>query len=73
MASKADTKKRHHCTGPGTKEVLGEEMPPWNSSAAGNPSLSEDNGTLHPQGSIYLVNKIHALHVKDIEDTLYQI
>ena len=71
MAPKVDTNKRHHCTGPGTKKALGEEVAPWNSSAAGNPPLSEDNRTLHPQGSLYLVNKIHALHVEDVEDTLY--
>ena len=70
MAPKANTKKCHCCTRPGTKEVPGEEVAPWNSSAAGDLPLSEDIGTLHPQGSLYLVNKIHALHV---EDTLYQI
>ena len=73
MAPKVDTKKFCHCTGPGTKEAPGEEVASWNSSAARNPPLSEDNRTLHPQGSVYLVNKIHALHVEDIEDTLYQI
>ena len=73
MAPKADTKKRHCCTGPGTKEAPGEEVAPWNSSAVGNLPLSEDNRTLHPQGSLYLVNKIHALHVEDVEDTLYRI
>ena len=71
MVPKVNTKKHHHCTGPGTKEVLGEEVAPWNSSTEGNLPLSEDNGTLHPQGSLYLVNKIHALHVKDVKDTLY--
>ena len=71
MAPKVDTKRRHHCIGPGTKEALGEEVAPWNTSTAGNPPLSEDNRTLHPQGSLSLVNKIHALHVKDIADTLY--
>ena len=73
MAPKADTKKRHRCTGPRTKEALGEEVAPWNSSAVGNLPLLEDNRTLFPHGSLYLVNKIHALHIEDVEDTLYRI
>ena len=31
--------------------------------------LPEDIGTLHPQGSLYVINKIHALHVEDVEDS----
>ena len=69
MAPKVDTKKHCHCTGPGTKEALGEEVVPWNTSAEGNPSLSADNRTLH--SPVYLVNKIHALHVKNVIDTVY--
>ena len=42
---------------------------PWNPSTARDPPLPEDNETLHPQGSICLVNKIHALHVEDIKDS----
>ena len=58
MASKVDTEKRHHCTGPGTKEAPGEEVAPWDTSAAGNLPLSENNRTLHTQGSLSLVNKL---------------
>ena len=71
MAPKVDTEKRHHCTGPGTKEAPGEEVAPWNTSAAGNPPLPVDNRTVYPQGSVSLVNKIHALHVEDVKDKLY--
>ena len=75
MAPKVHTKRCHGCTGPGTKEALGEEVAPWNTSTVGNLPLLVDNRTVHPQGSLSLVNKnkIHALHVEDIEDTLYQI
>ena len=69
VAPKVNTMKRHCCTG----EAPGEEVAPWNSSTVGDPPLSEDHGTLHPQGSLCVVNKIHALHVEDVEDTLYQI
>ena len=58
MASKVDTEKRRCCTGPGTKEALGEEAAPWDTSAVGNPPLSENNRTLHTQGSPSLVNKL---------------
>ena len=58
MASKIHTKKRHRSTGPGTKEAPGEEMAPWNTSAAGNPPLSENDRTLYTQGSLSLVNKL---------------
>ena len=71
MAPKIDTKNRSHCTGPRTKEVPGEEVAPWNTSTEGNLPLSADNRTLHSQGSLYLVNKIHALHVEDVVDTVY--
>ena len=60
---------QHCCTpGPGTKEAPSEEVAPWNPSTARELPLPEDNGTLHSQGSLYVVNKIHALYVKDIED-----
>ena len=52
------------------QEASGEEVAPWNTSTAGNPPLPVDNRTVYPQGSISLVNKIHALHVEDIEDRL---
>ena len=58
MASKVNTEERRGCTGPGTKEAPGEEMAPWNTSAAGNLPLSEDDRTLHTQGSLSLVNKL---------------
>ena len=70
MAPEADSKKCGCCTGPGTKEAPGEEVAPWNSSAAGNPPLSKDNRALHPQGSLSSVNKIHALYVKDVEELI---
>ena len=73
MAPKVNTEKCRRCTGPGTKEAPSEEVAPWNTSAAGNPPLSENNRTLYPQGSLSLVNKIHALHVEDVEDRLYRI
>ena len=50
--------KRCHSTGPGTKEAPGEEMAPRNTSAAGNPPLSENHRTLYTQGSLSLVNKL---------------
>ena len=71
VTPKADTTDYHHCTGPGTKEAPGEEMVPCYSSTAGDLPLSEDHGSLHPQGFICVVNKIHELHVEDIEDMLY--
>ena len=43
-------------------------MAPWNPSIERDLPLPEDNGTLHPPGSLSVVNKIHALHVKDVED-----
>ena len=57
------------CTaGPGIGQVLSEEMAPWNPSTARDLRLPEDNRTLHPQGSVCVVNIIHALHVKDVKD-----
>ena len=58
MASKGDTKKRCRCAGPGTKEAPGEKVAPWDPSAAGNLPLSENDRTLHTQGSLSLVNKL---------------
>ena len=58
MASKINTEKCRHSTGPGTKETLGEEMAPWNTSAVGNLPLSENDRTLYTQGSLSLVNKL---------------
>ena len=71
VAPKADSMQCHHCTEPGTKEVPGEEVVSWNSSAVGDLPLSEDHGSLHPQGSLYVANKIHVLYVEDVKDTLY--
>ena len=62
MASKINTEKRLHSTGPGTKELPGEEMAPWNTRAAGNLPLSENERTLYTQGSLSLVNKL-VLHM----------
>ena len=36
----------------------GEEMAPRNTSAAGNPPLSDNHRTLYTQGSLSLVNKL---------------
>ena len=58
MAPKVDP-TQHSCTsGPGTKEVPSQEVAPWNLSTARDPSLPDDNGTLYPKGSLYMVNKI---------------
>ena len=57
------------CTaGPGIGQVLSEEMAPWNPSTARDLRLPEDNRTLHPQGSVCVVNIIHTLHVKHVKD-----
>ena len=69
MAPKVNPKQRHCTTGPGTKEAPSEEVAPWNPSTVRDPPLPEDNRTLHPHGSLYMVNKIHAVHVKDIKDS----
>ena len=58
---KVDTKKCHHCTGP----VLSEGVAPWNPSTARDSPLPEDNGTLYPKGSLFVVNK----DVKDCKNT----
>ena len=39
-----------------------EEVAPWNPSTVRDPPLPEDNGTLYPQGSLYVVNKIKYMH-----------
>ena len=54
MAPKVDTKKRRCCTGP----TLSEEVAPWNTGTARDQALQEDNGTLYPKGSLFVVNKI---------------
>ena len=61
MAPKVDTKKHHPCTGP----VPSEEVAPWNTSTARDQALPEDNGTLYPKGSLFVVNK----DVKDCKNT----
>ena len=53
MAPKVDTKKRRHCTG----LALSEEVAPWNTGTARDQALPEDNGTLYPKGSLFVVNK----------------
>ena len=62
MAPKVNP-KQHGCTsGPGTKEAPSEEVAPWNPSTARDPSLPEDNRTLYPKGSLFVVNKIKYMH-----------
>ena len=62
MASKVDP-MQHSCTsGPGTKEALSQEVAPLNPSTARDTSLSEDDRTLYPKGSLYMVNKIKYMH-----------
>ena len=61
MVPKVDTKKRSHCKGP----VPSEEVAPWNPSTARDQALPEDNGTLYPKGSLFVVNK----DVKDCKNT----
>ena len=73
VAPKGDTEKCRRYAGPGTKEAPSEEVAPWNTSIEGNSSLSADNRTVHSKGSVYLVNKIHALHVEDVVDKVYRI
>ena len=68
MASKVNPTQCCCTPGPGTKEALSEEVAAWNPSIERDLPLPEDNGTLHPLGSLSVVNKIHALHVEDIED-----
>ena len=69
MAPKVHTEKHRHCAG----EAPSEEVAPWNTSAVGNLPLPADNRTVYPQGSVSLVNKIHAPDVEDVEDRLYRI
>ena len=45
-----------------TKQVPSQEVAPWNPSIERDPSLPEDNGTLYPKGSLYMVNKIKYIH-----------
>ena len=70
MASKIHTKKRCHSTGPGTKEVPGEEMAPRNTSAAGNPPLSENHRTSVYPGLLSLVNKL-VVHMSKTSKIIY--
>ena len=58
---KVITKKCHHCTG----LVPSEEVAPWNTGTARDQALPEDNGTLYPKGSLFVVNK----DVKDCKNT----
>ena len=62
MAPKVDPTQCGCTTGPGTKEVLSEEVAPWNPSTARDLPLPEDNRTLYTQGSLYVVNKIKYMH-----------
>ena len=61
MAPKVDTKKHCHCTGPAPSE----EVAPWNPSTARDQALPEDNRTLYPKGSLFVVNK----GVEDFKNT----
>ena len=61
MAPKVDTKKHHRCTG----LALSEEVAPWNTGTARDQALPEDNRTLYPKGSLFVVNK----DVKDCKNT----
>ena len=58
---KVNTKKRHHCTGPAPSE----EVAPWNTDTARDQALPEDNRTLYPKDSLFVVNK----DVKDCKNT----
>ena len=62
MASKVNPTQRGCTSGPGTKEVMSQEVAPWNSSTVRDTSLSEDDGTLYPKGSLYMVNEIKYMH-----------
>ena len=62
MAPKGNPMQHGCTTGPGTKEVPSEEVAPWNPSTARDLPLPEDNGTLYPKGSLYVVNKIKYMH-----------
>ena len=62
MAPKGDPMQCGCTSGPGTKEVPSQEVAPWNPSIERDPSLPEDNGTLYPKGSLYMVNKIKYMH-----------
>ena len=68
MASKVHPTQRGCTSGPGTKEVPSQEVAPWNPSIERDTSLSEDDGTLYPKGSLYMVNKIKYMHCSCIED-----
>ena len=58
MAPKANTKKHRGCTG----QALSEEVAPWNPGTVRDQTLPEDNGTLYPKGSLFVVNKIKYMH-----------
>ena len=58
MAPKVDTKKHRHCTG----LAPSEEVAPWNTGTARDQALPEDNRTLYPKGSLFVVNKIKYMH-----------
>ena len=58
MALKVNTKKCHGCTG----QASSEEVAPWNPGTARDQTLPEDNGTLYPKGSLFVVNKIKYMH-----------
>ena len=62
MAPKGNPTQHGCTTGPGTKEVPSEEVATWNLSTVRDPTLPEDNGTLYPKGSLYVVNKIKYMH-----------
>ena len=56
--AQVDTKKRRHCTGPAPSE----EVAPWNTGTVRDQALPEDNRTLYPRGSVFVVIvKIHVL------------
>ena len=58
---KVNTKKHCHCTGP----VPSEEVAPWNTGTARDQAFPEDNRTLYPKGSLFVVNE----DVKDCKNT----
>ena len=62
MVSKVNPMQCGCTSGPGTKEALSQEVTPWNPSTVRDTSLSEDDGTLYPKGSLYMVNKIKYMH-----------
>ena len=58
MAPKDDTERCRHCMGP----TPSEEVVPWNIGTVRDQALPENDGTLYPKGSLFVVNKIKYMH-----------